>query len=142
MTVKRRKQIKLGDVYAIPLPNGKFAFGKTFKDACIAIYKQLSDTLIDTPKTEDYQFTVGVYKDVLQSGQWSIVDSRPFKNDDEAWPPPMCVIDSISGEYSIYYKGEMRTSNKSECEGLEVAAVWEAQHIIDRIMGEDKWHCK
>lgn len=142
MSGKRRKQIKIGDVYAIPLPNGKVAYGRIFKDSCIGVYKHISDTLNDVPKTEDYQFTVGVYKDVLQSGQWSVVDSRPFNSDDDAWPPPMCIIDSISGEYSIYYKGEIRPSNKSECEGLETAAVWESEHIIDRIMGEDKWHSK
>ncbi|WP_018759968.1 hypothetical protein [Paenibacillus terrigena] len=41
MSVKRRRRIKLGDVYAIPLPDGKFAYGRRFKDAAIAIYKLL-----------------------------------------------------------------------------------------------------
>lgn len=68
------------------------------------------------------------------------MDNRPFKNDDEKWPPPMCIIDSISGKYSIYHKGEIRDSSKAECDGLEIAAVWEAEHIISRIMGDNKWH--
>ncbi|MDP4147334.1 MAG: Imm26 family immunity protein [Bacillota bacterium] len=140
MIGRRRRQLKLGDVYAIPLANGKYAYGRSFKDACIAIYKHIGDNIYDIPKTEEYQFTVGIYKDVLQSGQWLIVDSRPFKDDDEAWPPPMCTIDMISGRYSIYHKGQFRASSKSECDGLEQAAVWEAEHIVDRIMGEDKWH--
>lgn len=140
MNLKKRKRLKIGDVYAIPLPNGKYAFGRTFKDAAIAIYKHIGSTIEDLPKTEDYQFIVGIYEDVLKSEQWPIVDSRPFKTEDEQWPPPSCIIDKISGEYSIYYKGEIKASNKSECEGLEEAAVWDAQHIIDRIMGEDKWH--
>jgi len=134
------KKIKIGDVYAISLPHGKYAFGRTFEDASIAIYRHIGDTMEDIPKTEDYQFIVGVYDDVLKSGQWPIVDSRPFKNDDEQWPPPSCIIDKISGEYFIYDKGQIRPSSKTECEGLEKAAVWAAGHIIDRIMGEDKWH--
>lgn len=138
MAGKGRK--KIGDVYAIPLPNGKYAFGRTFRDSCIAIYKNVGNTIKEIPETEEYQFTVGVYKDILQSGQWPVVESRPFKNDDESWPPPMCTVDNISGEYSTYHKGEFKKSSKTECEGLEEAAVWEAEHIIDRIMGDEKWH--
>lgn len=136
----KRNRIKLGDVYAIPLPNGKFAFGRRFKDAGIGIYKHIGESIDDTPTKQDYQFIVGVYDDVLKSGQWLVVENRPFQNEEEAWPPPACVIDKLSGDYSIYYKGEIKEASRSECEGLEIAAVWEAEHIIDRIMGEDKWH--
>lgn len=135
MKGKQRKQIKLGNVYAIHLPNGKYAYGRTFKDGCIAIYKQIGDTIEDLPEAENYQFTVGIYKDILMTEQWPIVDNRPFKDDNEAWPPPMCIIDSISGEYSLYRKGVVFPSSRSECSGLEIAAVWEAEHIIARIMG-------
>lgn len=137
---KKRIRIKLGDVYAIPLPNNKFAFGRRFKDAGIGIYKYIGESIEDTPINEAYQFIVGVYDDVLKTGQWKIVENRPFQNEVEAWPPPACVIDKLSGDYSIYYMGEIKRASKSECEGLEIAAVWEAEHIIDRIMGEDKWH--
>jgi len=140
MSKIRSKKIRVGDVYAIPLPNKKYAFGRVFKDANIAIYKHIGDALDDLPMDEDYQFIVGVYKDVLQSGKWLIVDYRPFDDDEYAWPPPMCVIDKISEKFSIYYKGHLRASTKSECDGLEEAAVWEEEHIVDRIMGEDKWH--
>lgn len=139
-TKGRKKQIKIGDVYAIPLPNGKYAFGRIFRDGCIAIYNHIGNYMEELPHTEEYQFIVGVYKDILKSGQWPIVDSRPFKNEEESWPPPMCTLDIISGEYSIYHKGNFKKSSKSECEKLEEAAVWEANHIIDRIMGDDKWH--
>ncbi len=142
MTGKKRKRIKLGDVYAIPLPNGMYAFGRIFKDAGIGIYKHIGESIDDIPKDEKYQFTVGVYEFVLKSGDWSVVENRPFNNEDEAFPPPFCIIDSISGDYSIYHKGEIRSATKLECKGLEVAAVWSDYHIIDRIMGEDKWHEK
>jgi len=140
MTSPKRKRIKLGDVYAIPLPDGRFAFGRRFKDASIAIYRYIGKSVEDIPQDEDYQFIVGVYDDVLKSGQWTVVINRPFEDEDEAWPPPACVIDKLSGGYSIYHKGEMKRASKQDCDGLEVAAVWEAEHIIDRIMGDDKWH--
>lgn len=136
----KRQRVKLGNVHQIPLPNGKYAYGRVLKDASIAIYKEISNSPNMIPSTEDYAFIVGVYRDVLTSGEWPIVGRRPFENAEEAWPPPNCIIDSISGEYSVYYKGEIRPGSKEECEDLEVAAVWEAEHIIDRIMGSDKWH--
>jgi hypothetical protein len=143
MMDNKRKRIKLGDVYAIPLPNGKYAFGRRFLDARIAIYKHVGETVNDLPSKEEYQFIVGIYDYVLKSGEWVVVENRPFKNEEDACPPPSCIIDSISGEYSIYYKGQIRNASKEECEGLEVAAVWGAEHIINRIMGDDKWHrCK
>ncbi|MBP3966543.1 Imm26 family immunity protein [Paenibacillus lignilyticus] len=140
MTRKKRRRLKVGDVYAIPLPNKKYAFGRMHMDGSIAIYKQVSESIEDLPQTEDYQFIVGVYEYVLKSGEWPVVDYRPFDNDEDAWPPPACIVDIISGEYSIYYKGEIRDSTKAECEGLETAAAWADNHIIDRIMGDDKWH--
>ncbi|MDR6726142.1 hypothetical protein J2W91_004648 [Paenibacillus amylolyticus] len=140
MKKKKSKQIKLGDIYAIPLPNGKFAFGRRLKDASIAIYDHIGDSIEALPKEEDYQFTVGVYDDVLKSGNWPFVENRPYLDENEAWPPPACIIDRISGEYSIYHLGEIRTSDRKECEGLEMAAAWDAHHIVDRIMGDDMWH--
>jgi len=138
--MKKRIRIKLGDVFAIPLPNSKFAFGRRFHDAGIAIYKDMGKNIDDLPLTEDYQFIVGVYDDVLKSGLWPIVDNRPFKNENDSWPPKSFQKDIFNGNYSIYFKGEFYPSTEEECEGLEEAAVWEGEHIVDRIMGDDKWH--
>ncbi|MCB2362509.1 Imm26 family immunity protein [Clostridium estertheticum] len=138
MDKKRSKRIRLGDVYAIPLPDGRYAFGRLFKENSIAVYRHSGINLDDISKEEDYRFVVAVYKDVLQDGKWIIVGNRTFKND-EAWPPPKYIIDKMNGKYSIYYKGEIIHSTRDKCIGLEVASVWDAHHIIDRIMGEEKW---
>ncbi len=136
----KKKRIKLGDVYVIPLPNGKYAFGRVMRDAGFAIYKHIGNSIEDIPKNEEYQFVVGVYKDVLQCGIWKVVDNRPFNNEEQSWPPKTYIIDKINGSYSIYHKGEISSSTQEECEGLEKAAIWDAHHIIDRIMGKDKWN--
>jgi hypothetical protein len=135
-----RGKYQLGDVLAIPLPNNKYAFGRLHKESCIAIYEHIGSYINDVPKREEYHFIVGVYQDVLKSGEWTVIDKRSFKSEDEAWPPPMCVIDSISGGCSIYHKGEFINATKAECDGLEVAAVWDKTHIIDRIMGNNQWN--
>lgn len=35
-----KKKLKLGDVYCIPLPNGKIAFARLFKEYTLAVYKK------------------------------------------------------------------------------------------------------
>ncbi len=35
---------------------------------------------------------------------------------------------------------QKRTILNDCCEGLEMAAAWGTHHIVDRIMGDDKWH--
>lgn len=50
----------------------------------------------------------------------------------------MSLTVSLESTY-LLLRREFREAKKSDCEGLEVAVVW-VKHIIDRIMGEDKWH--
>ncbi|MEI5906914.1 Imm26 family immunity protein [Bacillus spongiae] len=135
----KRRRIKVGNVYAIPLPNSNFAFGRRFKDSSIGIYEHIGEDIEDLPKEEKYDFIVGIYDDVLKSGDWPLVDNRSFRNEDDSWPPPTFIIDAISGEYSIYYKGDIQKASKEQCGGLERTAVWEGWLIIDRIMGNDSW---
>lgn len=40
----------------------------------------------------------------------------------------------ISGEHQIYHRGEMRPAKPEEIEGLEEAAVYDSDHIIERIL--------
>ncbi|TAA71993.1 hypothetical protein D2909_08290 [Planococcus salinarum] len=137
MTKRRRR--KVGDVYAIPLPDSTYAFGRAFRDAGIGIYRYIGNGLNDLPQDEEYQFIVGVYESALKSGEWPFVENRPFETEEKEWPPPSCIKDKRAGEYAIYYKGQIRDATEEACEGLEVAAVWEAEHIIDRILGGTSW---
>ncbi len=138
------KKPTLGAVVQIPLHNGKFAYGRLYKDASIGIYERLSDVPGKPPiGSRDFRFNVGVYKDVLDSGKCAVVGEDPFSVDEDSWPPPHCIVDPISGEYSIYHHGEIRPALPEECQGLEIAAVWELEHIIDRIMhGEESRYLK
>ena len=135
----RRIRPKPGDVFQIPLPDGRFAYGRVFRDASVGIYKQVSAAPQSPPDREEFAFIVGLYKDVLTSGRWPIIGRRPFPDEDAAWPPPKSIKDPISGRYSLYHKGEIRPASPEECAGLERAAVWDAHHVIDRIQGSDKW---
>ena len=140
MSKKRRKRrLRLGDIYEIPLPNGKNAYGRLYKECTLAIYNKLCNSFSELPLNEDYKFFVGVYKDLLQDGLWPIVGFRGFQNEKDAWPPPQCVVDALTGEGSLYYKGEIIPCSYEECRNLEIAAAWDRHHLVDRLMGNEKW---
>lgn len=134
-----KKRLKLGDIYEIPLPNGKNAYGRLFKECTLAIYQKRCLEVKELPDNEDYECFIGVYKDLLQDGVWKIVGNRKFENDEKAWPPPMCVIDAITKIGSLYYKGNIIPCSYEECKDLEVATAWDRHHVIDRLMGDTRW---
>ena len=133
------KKLKIGSIYEIPLPNSKKVYARLYKEYTLAIYEGKYDNyqqLKDNTKIYRY---IGVYKDVLDSKDWKIVDYKPFDNLEDAWAPPKCVVDEITGEGSIYYKGEISKCTYDECKDLEVAAAWDKDHVIDMLMGITKW---
>jgi hypothetical protein len=137
----RAKRInpQVGDIFEIPLPDDRFAYGKVFRDASVGIYEKIFPCPAEPPINSSFAFVVGLYDDILKSGVWPIISHEPFSSAEAEWPPPACIKDIISGDYSIYHRGEIRPSTPLECIGLETAAVWDADHVIDRIMGGTKY---
>ena len=135
----KRKMWKLGYVYAIHLPNGKYAFARIMKDAAISVYSHQGNSVDDLPNDENYIFYVAIYRYVIQSENWTKVGERPYENEEDSWPPKQYNYDIGTGRYKIYYKGEFINSTKEECKGLTRMSVWDEHHLIDKIMGDDKW---
>ena len=134
-----KQRIKLGNVYAIPLPNGEVAYARQYRER-LAISKFRSKEIVPNPSFSKIDFFVGVYNDVLTCGKWPIVCNYLFLSEDEAWTPPIYIQDVLNPEtFEIYYKGEIRKASKKECIGLERCAIWDENHVIDRLMGLDTW---
>ena len=47
----RKRRLKLGDIYEIPLPNGTNAYGRLYKECTLAIYKTRCDDVTELPET-------------------------------------------------------------------------------------------
>lgn len=136
---KKRKKLKLGDIYEIPLPSGENAYGRLYEESVLAIYKKRGKSINEIPEDTPYDFFVGVYTDLLEDGKWKVVSNRKFAPGEDTWGPPQCVIDAITGEGSLYYKGEILPCSYEECKDLEIAAAWDRNHVVDRLMGNDIW---
>ena len=135
----KRRRIKLGDIFEIPLPDGTNAYGRLHKDTTLAIYNIRCKDVSELPEEENYESYIGVYKDLLQDGEWPVVANRSFALEEEAWPPPMVVVDAITQRGSLYYKGIIFPCSYEECKDLEVVAAWDRHHVVDRLMGIDIW---
>lgn len=133
--MKKRRRPTPGSVIEIPLLNGRFAYGRVYKDACVAIYRDTSDMPGQPPLgSRDFRFTVGAYDDVFTGEHVRVVGQDAFDSDDEAWPPPMFIRDTISGRYEIYHRGQRTPASVAEAADLEQAAVWSLSNLIERIM--------
>ena len=126
---------KVGDLYAIPLPNNTFAYGRVLQEVSVAFYKHCAEDIKDLPTKEEYEFTVCVHKSCFK--EWIFMENRPFANPADARPPLYQMKDIFTGRYSVYDFGEIRPATEEECRHLEVCAVWENEHIVDRLMGGD-----
>src|SRR5215212_5229603 len=111
---KKKIKYKIGDVFQITLPNGRYAYGRVYNDASVGIYKRITNSSYLPPVgSHDFLFNVGMYDDILTTGKCPIVGHDPFDEHESIWPPANCIIDPITGEYSIYFQGQIREASEA-----------------------------
>lgn len=133
-----RQRVKMGDVFQIPLPDGRYAYGRVYDDASVGIYSSITEEPLNPPiGSRDFLFTVGLYRDILENGQWEIIGHDAFASDESRWPAPNFVRDMISGEYQIYHKGLFRPAEPEEIHGLE-----RQQFTIRTISWKESWRTR
>ncbi|MGH1564317.1 hypothetical protein [Mumia sp. DW29H23] len=119
----------------LSLPDGTYAYGRVLKDTAVAFYETRTSTPGHPPVGERrFNFVVGVFDDVLGSEDTPVVGTYPSTRPDDDWPPSFRVDDPISGSVSIYERGSIRDATPQEASGLEPAAVWDLEELIDRLM--------
>ncbi|MGH3859589.1 Imm26 family immunity protein [Actinokineospora sp.] len=128
----------LGTVVEIPFGNGARTYARLVTAPYIAVYDCRVDDGEGTPGIDEIiacpiLFFVGVFDAVWKSGRWRAVGTAPGAQDlavpdtymqDIADPTRCTILDAHGG---------MRPATIEECEGLERAAVWEAEQVERRI---------
>jgi hypothetical protein len=130
------QRIRVGDLFRIDLPDGRFAFGCVLRDAAVGIYPGTyprSEFPVDLEKVY-YAFATGIYSDILPSGVCPVIGHREFASVDDEWPPPTCMLGGQGGQPAIYYKGRIVPCKPEDVVGLELTQVYELEHIIQRIL--------
>ncbi len=132
------KRKRPGDVLAIPLGGGDFAYARLHRESVLGIYAGRYRSISELPADAPYFRMLCVYASDLAALE--TVSHRPFADEAESWYPDFAVADAVTGrKYGRYHRGEILPCAAEECEGLEICAVWTVSHITDMLCGDTKW---
>jgi hypothetical protein len=129
------KKAVVGDVIKIPLGDGTHSYGLILSGASYAFYdsRTSDDLAIEQITKLPLLFVIAVMSSATKEGRWSKVGR--VKDNDSLTIPPKFIQDPLRKEsFSLYENsGEIRKATKEECLGLERAAVWDPEHVEDRL---------
>jgi hypothetical protein len=126
-----------GDVVRIALGDGFHAYARVMKEATFAVYNAHVPDTQELPlaafHTLPILFHIAVMDHAVKKGRWKILGNiSPEMLSTEV--PPKFIQDPLDRtNFSIYRDGQIRRATREECIGLECAAVWEPEHVEDRI---------
>ncbi|MCP3850091.1 MAG: hypothetical protein GY694_07635 [Gammaproteobacteria bacterium] len=117
---------KIGDIFEIPLEEGVVCYSQALSEPEFAFY-------ITSPLNNEKLkpiFRLWVHKSAIR--EWNKIGNQPLTAELES-EVPRFKQDPINGSISIY-KGEIeQPATHEQIQGLECAAVWEGNHINDRL---------
>jgi hypothetical protein len=113
-------------------------YGRLLEFPWVVFYDARTREPLDEPaETLAYRplFTVAAHKSLIEEAGWQVIGEVPL--DGSLQPPKEQFIqdDLDPGDCQIIDdQGNTRDATPEECDGLEAAAVWEPEHIADRLM--------
>ena len=122
---------KPGNIVEIPLKNGIYAYGVIIEPPLIAfstLYFSEPQTEFDTLFNE-LSFKIWVMKHAISKRHWKVVGHI----DVDIEKPVFYKFDLIPKRYSHYFDDQEVESSLDECIGLECAAVWDPEHVEERL---------
>lgn len=137
--MQKRVKRKVGDILLIDLGSGHHAYAQVADKALVVFFAGVFDEEIldvQVPKLP-VLFRLCVSDHAITKGIWPIVGSQPL-TPENAQEPFFYKQDKINGRLFLYHStfaatNYERAASLNECEGLECAAVWEPEHVVDRI---------
>ncbi len=140
---RRKKQVyQDGDFFAIPLPNGRYAFGRVLDSAnnTYGFYNIISNKIepISKLKQIPYVFVLLCADDGITSWQWKIIGNIKLA-EGEYEEPSFWVRDALDEtKAQIYSKGQFRKATLDEVKHLEVFKIWTPELVEERILNTIK----
>ncbi len=135
--MKRQKRT-IGSILEIPI-DGKYYYGQILPFCLTVIFDFVSDTPIKdfrVLETAPVLYKITIYRQVVTCGEWLKVGKLPLREDFKI-PPMKYIYDRFKNTYELYNTGtgEITPCSKEEARGLEICAVWDSNHVVDRIKG-------
>jgi hypothetical protein len=132
MAIRQRRTV--GAVLLVPLDKRWHAYAWTLPEADFAFFDLRSESQlpVEDVVTHRIAFRVSVHKSAWTTGRWlrvGKIDPPPGM----LAPVPTFIQDPMSDRFSIYLLGAIRPATREECVGLERCAVWDPEHVEDRL---------
>ncbi len=132
-----RQRILIGALVELDLGNGNFAYARIVSKSELAFYDRLvkgGSSCAETMYGAPIAFVISVMNSAVRSGRWKIVGKQPLEPE-FAQERRYFIHDALTGQYSVYdgVTGDIHPSSAELCAGLERAAVWDAEHVEDRL---------
>lgn len=134
--MKKRQKETIGSILEIPIEDKYFTYAQILPEVCVFFDYRSVSPLRDFTVLQNAPilFFLCVYKQVITQGDWLKVGKMPIREDCKV-VPNFYIHDDFTQRFSMYITetGEIVPSTKEECLGLEEAAVWDSNHVEDRI---------
>ncbi|RPJ50581.1 MAG: hypothetical protein EHM23_00195 [Acidobacteria bacterium] len=127
-----RTRLREGDVFAISLGEDLYGYCRYLTGLLTEFFDIRSSGLspVEEVVSANVVFTVWVSKEAFKSDKWNRIGSREVR----VKPNPVFFKqDPITNELCLYQDYRETPATLAECQGLERAAVWSANHIEDRL---------
>jgi len=131
---KKKFKLNPGDIVQIKLEDGDFCYGRILEEPMVAFYdkKDGGNSTFGDVILAPILFKICVMNYAVTSGRWRILGTIPLE-EELRMPVWFFNEDSISKELFLEMNFEMIPATREECEGLERSAVWDPEHVEDRL---------
>jgi hypothetical protein len=133
--VKKGQRRRVGDVVKVEIGDGVHCYGRVLADADFAFYD--SRSRVEIPLKEisgrPVLFFAAVMRYAVTTGRWKVVGNVALEGESLKAPPTFIQDALHPTRFEIYEGGQIRKSTREECAGLERTAVWDPEHIGDRL---------
>lgn len=137
--MSKRVRRRAGDILKISLGEGAHSYAQVAEEPLIVFFNGAWTEELPLGRVIGLPvlFRIWVHNDAVKKGTWPVIGNQPLAPENAAEP---CFYkqDTITGRLSLYHSrfaetGWERPASATDCEGLECAAVWEAEHVEDRL---------
>ena len=133
----KRQKITIGSVLEIPIDGKYYVYAQILPHSeCVFFNFKSKSPLVDYRVLNDTPilFVLGVYNYVITKGLWKKVGKLPIREELNTLPLAY-MYDRFTNKFCLYNNntGEITPSTKEAVRGLERAAVWGENHVVDRI---------
>ena len=141
-----KAEVQVGQIVAIPLPGGRFAYAKVFNDFDLGVYDFLSDEIAPVERVVKKKFLYfnSVTDRAIKSGAFIVIGEEPFPDEESAWAPPMASgifpeDDDMETLQIDQRKGDSRYATPKEAAGMYIRDFAQrpelfVKDIVDRLV--------